>query len=133
MRLPLLLREGDSGALLSLVRGGVMQIIGIGDRPSDLEAYARSGLRVILVSHSTGAQPSAVREALSRANERKLRLEKEGKLPPTATFAYFSDCAAIHSDAAFVKSLGVLMTLSTTSTGNEDVVWKLAFNYIKAL
>jgi hypothetical protein len=105
--------------------------VGVGDRPSDLEAYAASGLRAIMVAHAQGAPRGHALRALQGVARAEQRLVAEGVLqqrtpaPGSASnrdraTVYLSDDADVHTGGgagAFEGLEPLPVSLSPPATG----------------
>ena len=74
-----------------------MQVAGVGDRPSDAEAYLRSGLRPFVVVHAEGEHGSGAAAATARAGrvrDRVRALRGEGGLAAADDAVFVADFPA---------------------------------------
>lgn len=82
--------DGTRGAFkASAIRhvraAGWQPVAGVGDRPSDMEAYAAEGLLALMVTHAEGATAAATERHATALRQAQLQL-------PLARVAHFSDC-----------------------------------------
>ncbi len=82
--------DGTRGAFkASAIRhvraAGWRPVAGVGDRPSDMEAYAAEGLLALTVTHAEGASAAATERHATALRQAQLQL-------PLARVAHFSDC-----------------------------------------
>ena len=103
-----------AAAVAWLAAGGWAPLVGVGDRPSDLEAYAAAGLHAAVVAHAPlrATPASAANECwrvLAAAAARARDLDARGPTLPgaaaggcgrAASVAFFTDCAEVHAAAA---------------------------------
>ncbi len=75
-----------AGAIRHLRAAGWAPVAGVGDRPSDLEAYASEGLQALMVVHAEGSRGGEGARAAAGLLQAQARF-------PRASVAYFSDCA----------------------------------------
>lgn len=87
---------------------GARPVIGVGDRPSDLEAYLRSGLQALMVRHclidaSSSDSCTTCSLALDSLESRLQALagasvckERRGNMTPAPDALFFTNCIAVH-------------------------------------
>jgi hypothetical protein len=73
--------------------------LGVGDRPSDLVAYAGEGLCALMVAHASGVPPGHCAADLRRVRAAEVAAR------PSAPVLYFTDDAAVHADPAGAAGL----------------------------
>jgi len=89
-------------AIRLLREEGWAPVLGVGDRPSDLAAYAGEGLAAVMVAHARGAAPGSAARHLAELAALEGRLWREAvaaAAPPPPPVYYVSDCAALHAGA----------------------------------
>ena len=96
-----------SAAIAWLQETGWAPVVGVGDRPSDLEAYVASGLHACVVAHvppvegsGVAAHDAACWRVLGAAAARAASLRTRSTVQPQV--AYFTDSAGVHAAAAAV-------------------------------
>ena len=117
-------RVGYKIAAIEFLRNeGWEPVIGIGDRPSDLEAYTATGLESIIVAHSQGASPGSALHAVRDVFQTETRLLNDkfnSKLQRKNT-VYISDCHQVHKTYAAQKGLKYTPNLALQVDGIAPV------------
>jgi len=117
-------RVGYKIAAIEFLRNeGWEPVIGIGDRPSDLEAYTATGLESIIVSHSQGASPGSALHGVRDVFQTETRLLNDklnSKLHRKNT-VYISDCNQVHKTYAAQKGLKYTPNLALQVDGIAPV------------
>lgn len=108
------------GAIERLRAEGWAPIAGVGDRPSDVEAYARAGLATCVVAHARAEESgSIVAQHLNRAYERwSMLTSSTPPLPATASIALF----AIDHTAVVAHAPHLANVLSHTERSDAAVL-----------
>lgn len=106
-----------AAAVRALQRGGWRPVIGVGDRPSDLRAYAGTGLRAFMVAHATASHrgPAAYLHRLYTA-EQQLRASNSSTTTVPQVL-YFTDDEAVH---AAIRTSASSSSSSSSSTSSSS-------------
>ena len=108
-------------AVKLLQEEGWEPVVGIGDRPSDLEAYSATGLESVMVAHSQGASPGSPLHAVRDVFHAETRLATSTS--ERKKIIYISDCHRVHEIYSAQKGLKHRPNFASLPLGEIQPVW----------
>jgi len=114
-------RVGYKIAAVKLLQSeGWEPVVGIGDRPSDLEAYSATGLESVMVAHSQGASSESALHAVRDVFHAETQLSKS--LQRKNVF-YISDSHRVHETYASQNGLKHRPNIKSLPLNEIQPVW----------
>lgn len=113
-------------------------IIGVGDRPTDLTAYAENNMRAFIVVHPIGTKESTkerIEELLDVEKDFKTRMGKKGVAVPQVL--YFSDEKDVHDNSRVygfnaTEEIGTLHVPKRNDDGSVPSIWNQIYTLLES-